>query len=117
MTRASFGTPCEGTHILDDEEHMAWRTNDSLPEFHNDDALWGYTIQAERQYHIWQHSDIKDVPFLQLMAMGVYNWEDPDKELQQATWAIQYLVALTLRMFPRILRTEKKVGLHPDLSW
>jgi len=48
--------------------------------------------------------------------MGVYNWEDPDKELQQATRAIRYSVALASRIFPRILRTEEKVGLYPDLS-
>jgi len=70
MTRGSFGTPREGNRILDDEERKARWMNDSFPEFHNDDALWGYVIRAERQYQIWQHSDIKDVPFLRLLAMG-----------------------------------------------
>jgi len=116
MTRGSFGTPREGNRILDDEERKAWWMNDLFPKFHNDNALWGYMIRAERQYCIWQHSDIKDVPFLRLLAMGVYDWEDPDKELQQATRAIRYSVALASRMFPRILRTEEKVGLYPDLS-
>jgi len=50
------------------------------------------------------------------MAMGVYDWEDPDKELQESTQAIQYSAALTSRMFPRILQVEEKVGLRPDLS-
>jgi len=105
----------EGNCILDDEERKAQWMKDSFPEFHNDNALWGYMIRAERQYCIWQHSDIKDIPFLRLMAMGVYDWEDPDKELQQATQAIQYLAALASRMFPRIFWTEEKVGLSPDL--
>jgi len=48
--------------------------------------------------------------------MGVYDWEDPDKELPQATRAIRYLAALASRMFPRILQVEEKVGLNPDLS-
>ena len=47
MTRASFGTMYEGTRVLDDEERMAQWTNNLFPEFHNDDALWGYTIRAE----------------------------------------------------------------------
>jgi len=79
-------------------------------------GIWA-PVPSERQYCIWQRSNIKDVPFLRLMAMGVYDWEEPDKELQQATWAIRYSAALASRMFPRILRTEEKVGLHPDLSW
>jgi len=116
MTRASYGTPKEGDRWLSDEERKAQWMKDSFPEFHDDDALWGYVIQAERQYKVWQHNDIKDVPFLWLMSMGVYDWEDPDKELPQATRAIRYSAALASRMFPRILQVEEKVGLHPDLS-
>jgi len=70
MTRGSFGTPREGNRILEDEERKAQWMNNSFSEFHNNDALWGYVIRAERQYCIWQHSDIKDVPFLRLLAMG-----------------------------------------------
>ena len=66
----------------------------------------------ECQYQTWQCLDIKDVPFLQLMAMGIYNWKELDMELHQVTRAMRYSAALASRMFPRILKVKEKVGLH-----
>ena len=60
-------------------------------------------------------SDIKDTPFLRLMAMGVYDWEGQDTELHQATRSMRYSAALASRMFPRILWNKEKVGIGPDL--
>ena len=88
---------------------MARWMNDSFPEFHNDDTLWGYVIWAERQYRLWQRSDIKDVPFLWLMAMGVYDLEEPDTEMHQATHTIRYSAALVSRMFPQILWNKENI--------
>ena len=72
--------------------------------------LWGYMIQVEHQYQIWQWLDIKDIPFLWSMDMGMYNWEEPDTELHQATWAMRYSATPASQMFLWILQNEEKVG-------
>jgi len=71
--------------------------------------LWAYTIRTEEQYKTWKCQDIKDVPFLCLMAMEVYNWEALDQELLQVKWAMHFSTVLASRMFPRILNLENKV--------
>jgi len=52
IIQGSVGTLSEGGQTLDEEERVACWMNDSFLEFHNDNALWGYVIQAEHQYRI-----------------------------------------------------------------
>ena len=63
---------------------VAWEAHwygDCYLDAHNDDALWAYTIRVKYQYWAWNWQDMNDIPFLHLMAMGIYNWECPDQEL------------------------------------
>ena len=91
----------------------ARRVNDAFVEAHHDDALFGYMLRESSDYETTDWNVVNDPVIHRLLRMGIYDWQDPDKELHQAKRAIRFSTALSSRILKRVLTVEQKVS---DLS-
>ena len=87
---------------------MQW-VNDSFPELHNDDALWAYAIHDSEQFMRLNDEVFQDAVLARLLKMGIFDWEEPNTRLHQATQAMRHSSALGSRLLSRILLEERKV--------
>ena len=82
---------------------------DAFPQLHNDDALWAYMIQDSEQFRTLNDEVLQDPVIIRLLHMGIFDWEEPNGTLHQATRAIWHSTALGSRLLGRILLEERKV--------
>ena len=82
-----------------------WR-DDTLIECHNDDALWGFAVQAYEGVRLRTENQCDDPVFLYLMQMGCLDWVQPDFRSNQSTQGICFVTAMGSRLYERIRAME-----------
>ena len=60
-----------------------------MPELHNDDALWAYTLRASEEFWMLDHHHLNDETLYCLLNMGIFDWEKPDVLMNQAQQAVR----------------------------
>ena len=75
----------------------AHRKQDAMPELHNDDALWAYTLRASKEYRMLDRHRLNDETLYHLLAMEIFNWEKPDVLMNQAQQAVRLGTATSTR--------------------
>ena len=58
-------------------QEYRWK-NDTFPELHNDDALWGYMIYCSEENCCQVGGQVKDAVIQCLLVMGMYDREKPN---------------------------------------
>ena len=82
-----------------------WR-DDTLIECHNDDALWGFAVQAYEGVRLRTENQWDDLVFLRLMQMGSLDWVHPDFCSNQSTQGIRFVTVMGSRLYERIRAME-----------
>ena len=59
-----------------------------MPELHNDDALWAYSLRASEEYRMLDCKHLNDETLYRLLDMGIFDWEKPDILINQAQQAV-----------------------------
>ena len=85
-----------------------WR-DDTLIECHNNDALWGFAVQAYEGVQLRTEDQWDNPVFLRLMQMGSLDWVHPDFHSNQLTQGICFATAMGLRLCKRIRAMEQEV--------
>ena len=85
-----------GQQSWDAAKEVHWR-QDTMPELHNDDALWAYLMWASKELRMMSWSCLNDETLWRLLDMGVFNWEGTDKLMNQAQQATQLGTAISTR--------------------
>ena len=80
----------------DTAEEAHWK-QDTMPELHNDDALWAFAMRALEEYRLLDRQRLNDEPLYRLLNMGLFDWERPDVLLNQAQQAIRWSVTTSTR--------------------
>ena len=88
-----------------------WR-DDALIECHNNDALWGYAVQAYKHVQLHTKDQWDDPVLLCLMQMGSLDWVRPDFHSNQSTQGIRFVMAMGSRLYERIRVMEREVCHH-----
>ena len=85
-----------------------WR-DDALIECHNDDALWGFAVQAYEGVRLHTKNQWDNLVILRLMQMGSLDWVHPDFCSNQLMKGICFVMAMGLRLYERIRVMEQEV--------
>ena len=80
----------------DAAEEARWR-QDAMPELHNNDALWAYTLRASEEYQMLDRCRLNDETLYRLLAMGIFDWEKPDVLMNQVLQAVRLGTATSTR--------------------
>ena len=80
----------------DTAEEARWK-QDTMPELHNDDALWAFAMRALEEYHLLDRQCLNNEPLYRLLNMGLFDWERPDALLNQAQQVICWSVTTSTR--------------------
>ena len=98
--------------ILPGEERfnvLQWH-NDHLPELHNDDALWGFTLRASEEVRINRiQGSLMDPVLLHLFNMGIDQWTSPDHRTNSSIQVMRHGTVMASRLLDRILILENEV--------
>ena len=84
-------------------------TDDALIECHNDDALWGFVVQAYETVRCHTENQWDDLVFLRLMQMGCLDWVQPDFRSNPSMQGIRFAMAMGSRLYERIRSMEQEV--------
>ena len=76
-----------GQVCWDAAEEAHWK-QDVMPELHNDDALWAYSLRASEEYWMLDHRRLNNQTLYCLLDMGIFDWEKPDVLMNQAQQAV-----------------------------
>ena len=85
-----------GQTSWDVAEEARWK-QDTMPELHNDDALWAFAMRASEEYRLLDRHRLNNEPLYCLLRMGIFDWKKPDALLNQAQQAIRWSVATSTR--------------------
>ena len=85
-----------GQTSWDAAEQNRWK-QDAMPELHNDDALWAFTMRALEEYRQLDRQQLNDETLYRLFDMGIHDWKKPDTLLHQAQQAIRWSAATSTR--------------------
>ena len=85
-----------GQMSWDVAEEARWK-QDIMPELHNNDALWAFTMRASEEYRLLDCHCLNNKPLYRLLRMGIFDWKKPDALLNQAQQAIRWSVATSTR--------------------
>ena len=77
------GVICAGQMSWDAAEEARWR-QDAMPELHNDNALWAFTLRASEELRMFDHQHLNNNALFCLLQMEIFNWTKPDTLLNQA---------------------------------
>ena len=78
---------CAGQVCWDAAEEAHWK-QDAMPELHNDNALWVYSLRASEEYRMLDRTRLNDETLYCLLDMGIFDWEKPDVLMNQAQQAV-----------------------------
>ena len=78
-----------------------WRDN-TLIECHNNNALWGFAVQAYEGVRVRSADQWDDPVLLRLMQMGSLDWVHPDFRSNQSTQGIRFATAMGSRLYETI---------------
>ena len=98
-----------GEDRADDEAARAQWTLDSLPECHNDDALWGFAIRSSVELEKTPIYCMDDPVLYRLFRIGLFDWPGKGRLQGGVLRGIRYTSVVASRLFGRILRWEQKV--------
>ena len=68
-----------------------------MPELHNDDALWAYTLRASKEYRMLDCHRLNDETLYCLLDMGIFDWEKPNILMNQAQQAVRMGTTISTR--------------------
>ena len=85
-----------------------------FPRLNLDDRLWANMIWGGEQLHWMDRGCVNDPVLINLLWIGIFDWLAPNNHLHQTTQAIWHLTALHLRILPRVLVLEDRVGKWPN---
>ena len=80
----------------DAAEEARWK-QDTMPELHNDDMLWAYSLRASKEYQMLNCTCLNDETLYRLLDMGIFDWKKPDVLMNQAQQAIRLGTATSTR--------------------
>jgi len=104
------GKMCAGEETWAPEARLHRWKNDQLEDLHNDDALWGFMIQASEEYRLMDHTKLCDPVMRSLLRMGIYDWKGEDHCLHQTTPAMRHATTMATRLLARTMTLEDQVG-------
>ena len=78
---------CAGQVHWDAAEEACWK-QDVMPELHNDDALWAYSLRASEEYQMLDCRRLNNETLYRLLDMGIFDWEKPDILMNQVQQAV-----------------------------
>ena len=93
---------------VEDADLQQWR-DDALIECHNDDALWGFVVQAYETVRCRTENQWDNPVFLRLMQMGCLDWVQPDFRSNPSMQGIRFATAMGSRLYERIRSIEREV--------
>ena len=100
---------CQGTILAGESAVSDARWNrDFLPEYHNNDTLWGYAVRNSDVLH-QERGSINDPVLFNLLRMGIYDWRGVNTLQNQAIQAVRWSSATIMRVLQRVFRLEKQV--------
>ena len=88
-----------------DVDLQQWR-DDALIECHNNDALWGFVVQAYEGVQLRTKNQWDDPVFLRLMQMGCLDWVQPDFCSNPSMQGIHFATVMGSRLYERIRAME-----------
>ena len=90
------GVICAGQTSWGAAEEAHWR-QDAMPELHNDNTLWAFTLRASEELHMLDHQHLNDNALYCLLQMGIFDWTGPNTLLNQAQQAVHLSSATMTR--------------------
>ena len=72
-----------GQSSWDAAEEAHWR-QDAMPELHNDNALWAFTMRASEELRVLDRQHLNNDTLYHLLQMGIFDWTGPNTLLNQA---------------------------------
>ena len=87
---------------------------DSLPEFYNSDAIFGFAIRAHLQLAANGGEDRENQQLTQMLDIGIHDWKGEDRSGSSGgsggvPYAIRYAAVLGSQLLERIRSLEAKV--------
>ena len=91
-----YGVIRAGQTTWNAAEEARWK-QDAMPELHNDDALWAFSMRASEELRMLDRMRLNDDALYRLLHMGIFDWKKPDELLNQSQQAIRWSVATSTR--------------------
>ena len=87
-------------------------SRDSLPEFHNTDAIFGFEIRAHLQYRAFQNEDVENGQLNRILRIGLYDWTGVDRIGNRGfpPYPMRYAAVLGAQLLDRIRYLENRVS-------
>ena len=68
-----------------------------MPELHKNNALWVYLMRASEELRMMDRSRLNDETLWRLLDMGIFDWEETNKLMNQAQQATHLGTAISTR--------------------
>ena len=75
-----------GQQSWDAAKEACWK-QDTMPELHNNDALWAFLMRVPEEMRMMDRSCLNNQTLWRLLDMGIFDWEGTDKLMNQAQQA------------------------------